>query len=335
MARKFGGTGLGLVIAKNIVEMMDGNIWVESDLGQGATFAFAIKAKRGDGDKNALLSRKVNKSNTRILAADSDPEVLAFFAKIASESGVVCDIAACAEDVLEFIEQGKVYSLCFLNWMLPGISYTELAGILKGRAESPVDVTIVVISDDAAVLANNDNHDDVDKYLLKPLFPFDIVDAINDCISTGCEQVNNVEREAEIKTQFTGRRTLLVEDVEINREIVLALLKPTRLEIDCAKNGKEAVAMFSEAPDKYDMIFMDLQMPEMDGYEATRTIRALDFPKAKTIPIVAMTANTFQEDIKHCLDVGMNDHLGKPLDLCRVLEVLQKHLSCFLLSRKV
>ena len=125
---------------------------------------------------------------------------------------------------------------------------------------------------------------------------------------------------------FAGRRALLAEDMEINREIVLALLEPTLLEIDCAENGAEAVRKFSEAPRKYDLIFMDVQMPEMDGYEATRRIRALNLPQAKTIPIVAMTANVFREDVEKCVKAGMNGHVGKPLNFDEVLEQLYTYL---------
>ena len=126
---------------------------------------------------------------------------------------------------------------------------------------------------------------------------------------------------------FAGFTVLLAEDVEINREIVLSLLEPTGLAIDCAENGSEAVRIFSESPEKYSMIFMDVQMPETDGYEATRRIRALDNPHAKTIPIVAMTANVFREDIEKCLDAGMNGHIGKPLDFDEVLKQLHLFLT--------
>jgi signal transduction histidine kinase/ActR/RegA family two-component response regulator len=125
---------------------------------------------------------------------------------------------------------------------------------------------------------------------------------------------------------FEGFRVLLVEDNAINREIVLALLEPTRIEIDCAENGAEAVSLYAAAPDRYSMIFMDVQMPGMDGYEATERIRAMDVPGASSVPIVAMTANVFREDIDHCLAVGMNDHIGKPLDFDEVLEKLRKYL---------
>jgi CheY-like chemotaxis protein len=125
---------------------------------------------------------------------------------------------------------------------------------------------------------------------------------------------------------FKGYRILLAEDVEINREIVLALLEPTELEIDCAGNGLEVVRMFREAPDKYDLIFMDVHMPEMDGYEATRQIRALG-NGLKPVPIVAMTANVFRQDIEKCLESGMNDHVGKPLDFNDVLAKLRQYLK--------
>ncbi|MDR3294742.1 MAG: response regulator [Clostridiales Family XIII bacterium] len=127
-------------------------------------------------------------------------------------------------------------------------------------------------------------------------------------------------------TDFTGRRILLAEDIEINREIIQAMLETSGIGIDCAANGAEAVRLFSRAPGRYDMIFMDVQIPEMDGLEATGKIRALDMPEAKTVPIVAMTANVFREDIERCLAAGMDDHVGKPIDQDTVLAKLRQHL---------
>ena len=125
---------------------------------------------------------------------------------------------------------------------------------------------------------------------------------------------------------YEGRRVLLVDDIDVNREIVIELLTPALLSIDCAENGAEALAMFAASPDKYDMIFMDVHMPEMDGYEATRRIRALDVSEAATVPIIAMTANVFREDIEKCLDAGMNDHIGKPFRIEEVMEKMRKYL---------
>ena len=197
--RKFGGTGLGLVISKSIVEMMDGRIWVESELDKGSTFAFTVKMERGQD---------------RIIAA--------------SEAG------------------------------------SQQADGLKHQGS---------------------------------------------------------------QVSFEGKRILLAEDVEINREIVLALLEPTKLEIDCAENGAQAVQKFSNAQDRYDMIFMDLQMPQMDGLEATRRIRALATEKAINIPIVAMTANVFREDVEQCLAAGMDGHVGKPISIEEVHRQLLHYLG--------
>jgi CheY-like chemotaxis protein/two-component sensor histidine kinase len=126
--------------------------------------------------------------------------------------------------------------------------------------------------------------------------------------------------------EFAGKRLLLAEDVEINREIVLTLLEHTGIEIDCAENGIKAVEFFQADPQRYDMIFMDMQMPEMDGCEATRRIRALDEPRAKTIPIVALTANVFKEDIDRCIAAGMDNHIGKPLSMTDITTKLRKYL---------
>jgi len=120
---------------------------------------------------------------------------------------------------------------------------------------------------------------------------------------------------------------LIAEDIEINRDIIVALLEPTGLNIVCVENGIQAVSAFSEAPDKYDLIFMDIQMPEMDGYNATQHIRELDFAKAKNIPIIAMTANVLKEDINKCLQAGMNGHVSKPIELNVVLKTIKEYLQ--------
>ena len=126
---------------------------------------------------------------------------------------------------------------------------------------------------------------------------------------------------------LAGKRILLVEDVEINREIIITMLENTGVEIDSAENGRAACEAFAADPEKYDMIFMDIHMPEMDGYEATKHIRSMAFSKAASIPIIAMTANVFREDIEKCLAVGMNDHLGKPLNITDLLTKLEKYLA--------
>ena len=196
----------------------------------------------------------------------------------------------------------------------------QLAAELKKRA-SGKSVVIMVSAGEWTTIESDAVKAGVDKFLSKPLFPSDIMDVIKECMSLDRRQME--EAQDSIDGIFAGRHLLLVEDVDINREIVQTLLEPTQVAIDSAENGVEAVRMFKEAPGKYDMILMDVQMPEMDGYEATREIRALKTPEAKTVRIVAMTANVFRDDVERCLEVGMDNHIGKPVDFHELMEKLR------------
>ena len=198
IAGKFGGTGLGLVISKRIIEMMGGNIWVESELGEGARFIFKL----------------------------------------------------------------------------------ELQKIIE-KQRGDINVSVEDTPDDASASSYN----------------------------------------------FSDYTVLIAEDIEINREIMSAILEDTNIDIFYAENGTKAVSMFADRSNKFDIVLMDINMPEMDGYEATRQIRALDFAEAKNVPIIAMTANVFKEDIKRCIDAGMNDHTGKPIDTEELYEKLNRYLS--------
>jgi CheY-like chemotaxis protein len=179
--------------------------------------------------------------------------------------------------------------------------------------------------EDEALLAG------VDRFLPKPLFPSSIADCVSECLGIDgmLSGAGASAAQAGDADDFCGHRVLLAEDVEINREIVQTLLEPTGLEICCAENGAVALRMFRDAPETYSMIFMDVQMPVMDGFEATRRIRALaalGVPRAAEIPIIAMTANVFRTDIDDCLAAGMNDHLGKPLNVDEMLAKLRQHM---------
>jgi CheY-like chemotaxis protein len=208
---------------------------------------------------------------------------------------------------------------------MPDMDGLELTSALKAKADVSDNTIIVMISStEWRAIEDKAKKVGVDKFLPKPLFPSAIMDAINESLDLGRWPAD--ELPSDPTGLLAGHRILFAEDVEMNREILLALLEPTLVQIDCVENGKDAVRLFSESPEKYDLIFMDLQMPEMDGYEATQRIRALAAPRAATIPIIAMTANVFREDIEKCLEVGMNDHIGKPINYNEILDKLRAYL---------
>ncbi|MDR3123851.1 MAG: response regulator [Treponema sp.] len=320
-SRKFGGTGLGLAISRRIVEMMDGRIWIVSEPGKGSTFAFTVQAKRG-AEKNGLMGPGIKRENIRLLAVDDDPDIRSYFLDIAQQLDLRCDTAADGAEALALIEEKGAYNIYFVDWKMPGMDGIEFSRRVKERS---FETSVVIMISTAAW---NDIMDEarqagVDKFLSKPLFPSAIADCINECL--GVENVL-AEQQPELDYNFEGYHLLLAEDIEINREIVLALLESTGAAIDTAENGLEAVEKYSRDPEKYDMILMDIQMPEMDGYEATRRIRSLDNRRAKEVPVIAMTANVFREDIERCLEAGMNDHVGKPLVFEEALEKLRSYL---------
>lgn len=325
ISRKFGGTGLGLAISKRIVELLDGKIWVDSAVNKGSTFSFTFKAERGSATAQRILPTGVNWENLRVLVVDDSPSVREFFADVSAAMGFYCITAAdgfVARDILSQSEKGP-FDIIFVDWKMPGMDGVELTRWIKDNGiGNPVVIMISAAEwTDIEVAAKQAG---VDKFIPKPLFSSSIADSINECLGAG----DNVPGASDdiLDDCLAGHNILLVEDMEINREIVMTILEPTGVKIECAENGVVAVEMVRANPSAYEMIFMDIHMPEMDGYEATRRIRALDNPQLKNLPIVAMTANVFREDIEKCIAAGMNDHVGKPIDVHEVIDKMKKYL---------
>lgn len=324
-SRKFGGTGLGLAISKHIVEIMNGKIWVTSEPELGSNFSFTIDLRIAKTNGKPRVDLGALEQKIRVLAVDDDPDILEYFNEIIRAWGLFCDTAPDGNTALSLIEQNGGYDIYFIDYKMPDMDGIELSRRIKQeRGGNPVVIMISGVEwgdiEQEAVASG------VDQFLAKPLFPSHIFDCISLCLSLG-QTKTPAKTEQDYNQCFKGNRILLVEDVEINREIVLALFQPTGLSIDCAENGKVALDLFKQEEGRYDLILMDVQMPEMDGYEATRQIRSIDTAYARNIPIIAMTANVFREDIENCLVCGMNDHIGKPMNFEEAVKKLFAYLN--------
>jgi PAS domain S-box-containing protein len=323
--RKFGGTGLGLAISKRIVEMMNGRIWVTSEEGKGATFTFVIQAQALARREAPLLPPHVTRENLRVLVVDDMPELLEYFAEIMSHLDISCDTAGSGEEALEMVERNGHYDIYFVDWKMPGMNGIELSRKLKRHSNE--SIIIMISAAEWESIEQEAKEAGVDKFLSKPLFPSSVTAYIHDFFDAGQQAEEQAAPAVQPRETFEGYRIILADDVDINREIVLALLEPTLLTVDCAENGLEAVNLFSANQDSYALILMDVQMPEMDGLEATRRIRALGTEAGRTVPIIAMTAHVFREDIETCLAAGMSNHLSKPLNFEDVLAKLRQYLK--------
>lgn len=328
-SRQFGGTGLGLAISKSIVELMGGEIWIESELGRGAKFIFTVKVQRGNKNIRSLLDPSISWETVRILVVDDAQEVCEHIQGLFNRLGVKCDKVYNGLEACQLLEQNGQYDLYFIDWRMPGMDGIELTKYIRGKevgkSNYPAVVTMIT-SADWALIKDDALAAGVDNYLLKPLFSSMIIDSVNKCLGIDIAVQGTNELDDEGLGEFAGKHLLIAEDVDINREILITLLEGTGLVIDCAENGQEALDMVLGAMDKYDLVFMDVQMPKMDGLEATRQIRAA-LQRDGKLPIVAMTANVFKDDIKECLNAGMDDHIGKPIDMEEVLNKLRQHLQ--------
>ncbi|MDR0273184.1 MAG: response regulator, partial [Clostridiales bacterium] len=320
ITREYGGTGLGLVISKHIIELMGGKISLVSESGKGSRFSFNFKAARSNRSSRSMLLPGVNWDTVRVMVVDDIADTRDQVQGILTQIGIMCDAAADGFEALRLTEDFGVYDIYFIDWYMPGMNGILLTRKIKALATNKNSIVVMITAMDWEQFREEALEAGVCKCLLKPLLSSTIIDCVNNCLG-----ISEEVRDTNIR-EFSGKTLLLAEDIEINREILSALLEETGITIDCAANGEDALTLISENPNKYDIVFMDLQMPKMDGLEATRRIRALPARPRGRLPIVAMTANVFKSDIEKCIDAGMDDHLGKPLDIDKVLEKLRAYL---------
>ncbi len=317
LVSKIQGTGLGMAITKNLVELMGGSIHVESSPGEGTAFHIEIPFQKANGTEdvceNALKGR-------RILLFDSSAEEAGQVIRLAKRLGMETDWAKKAEQVVHFINDAVFCGIEYFAFLVSEkIEDVELLSFLPEiRGRMGADFPVLMLS------AKDWKHSEymftragVDAFIPLPLFYSRFSRGLYAFTAEGkLENDKKSLRTSAMQQDFSGRRILLVEDNELNREIAEELLGMSGVTIESAENGKEALEKFSKMkPFYYDMILMDIQMPVMNGLEATQAIRALDRPDAGTVPVIAMTANAFVEDVRNSLEAGMNAHVSKPLDM--------------------
>ena len=319
---KYGSTGLGMAITKSIVELMNGMIHVESEKGVGTEFTVTITLK--NCEVSAENINTINPNDIRVLIVDDDPVASEHALFVLEEAGISADTALSGREAIDMIgiHQAKQepYNLVLLDWKMPEMDGLEIAKEIRKHCGN--DIMIVVLTSyNWEDIADEAKDSGVDGFLAKPLVSASVMEEITRIARHNSINLLTKKQRAELK----GRHILLAEDIFINAEIVKELLGAKEAEIDHAENGKIATELFAKsAPGYYDAILMDVRMPEMDGLEATATIRAMDRPDAKTIPIIAMTANAFDEDVQYSLQAGMNAHLSKPVEPEHLYQTLEE-----------
>ncbi len=320
------GTGLGMAITKNIIEMMNGTIEVESEIGKGSTFTVTLGLKLQDVEKNAEQIKEIE--GLRALVVDDDFNVCDSVSKMLKQLGMRAEWTTSGREAAYraklACEEGDSYHTYIIDWQMPETSGVETARKIRSVVGSDVPI-IILTAYDWTDIEEEAKAAGVTAFCAKPLFMSDLKSAL----LVANNLVENKEQVLAWTTEdFGGKRLLLVEDIELNREIAEVILTESGFVVESAPDGTDAVAMVKEAEEYYyDAVLMDVQMPIMDGYEATRTIRALPRKDVKTLPIIAMTANALEEDKEAALKNGMNAHIAKPLDVEVLMEVLRQYLK--------
>ena len=317
----YGSTGLGMPITKSIVELMNGHIDVVSEKGKGTTFTVTVTLGESDRKQQAPEAGLVPK-DMKVLVIDDDPIALEHAEIVLGQVGVSCETAASGSEGIEKVRichgRREDYDLIIVDWKMPemdGIEVTQEIRRIAGD-DAPVIILTLFNWDDIADEARGAG---VDTFMSKPLFAGTVMDELAEAFR------GRNEARGERTAGLQGRRVLLAEDMTVNAEIMMMVLAMREMKADLAVNGLEAVELFkNHEPGYYDVILMDMRMPEMDGLEATRAIRNLPRDDAKTIPVIALTANAFDEDVQRSMQAGLNAHLSKPVEPEVLFETLEK-----------